>query len=382
MDGETAAIGEMIRNESRITKELTATHRRIAVLVGPHAGVGWRADKFLAAALVTLSRSLIRSWFDQGYARINGKVIKASQKVRAGDRLLLVCPLPPNPEQYAAEPPPLQILYDRDGILAVNKPPGQLAHQAGRVLTGTLLNQLQDLMEQRGGDPSQARLVNRIDRDTSGIVLCTLDEEVNRALSIALQDGAFSKRYRAICLGVPEPEHGDWRQSIRDDPTGRSIARQVHPLGQVCHTEYRVLERAPGDRYALLDIDLHTGRQHQIRVHAAANGHPLVGDWTYGPACVELAGQALHAAELTFPHPHTGEPVTITAPLTDALAELWGHLRSGDDLTTRPLTADECRKLGVENEAEREEQSLLPPGWRRPSWMSLEELRRATGEQR
>lgn len=372
--GADAGLAWAIRNEARIDRVLTQRHRRIAVVVGPHAGVGLRLDRYLALALPRLSRSLIQRWLGDGHARrLDGAAVTARYRVRAGDTFELLCPLPPGVFDLDEEPPPLEILHDRDCVVVVNKPPGLLAHQAGKRLAGTLLNQLQDLAEARGLDAREARLVNRIDRDTSGIVLCTLDAAVHRRLSIALQAGALRKEYRALCAGVPEPAHGHWRQAIRDDPTGASIARQLHPRGQPSHTEYRVVARSPDDGHALLHIVLHTGRQHQIRVHAAGNGHPLLGDWVYGPACAELPGQALHAAALTFPDPHDGVPVRIEAPLIGSIARIWDHLCTGGQLTPRALDADERRRLGLGTEEDGED-DFLPSGWRRPTWLSAREL--------
>ena len=370
MDGDPG-LAWAIRNEAKIERVLTQQHRRIAVVVGPNAGVGLRLDRFLALALPRISRNLVQRWLAAGYGTHNDAPALGKAKVKAGDRIDLLCPLPPGVFDHD-EPPPLEILYDRGGVVVVNKPPGLLAHQAGKHLSGTLLNQLQDLAEARGLDPRDARLVNRIDRDTSGIVLATLDETVHRHLSIALQDGDLRKEYRAICHGVPEPVHGHWRQAIRDDPTGASIARQLHPSGQASHTEYSVEAATGNQHYALLHIILHTGRQHQIRIHAAGNGHPLVGDWTYGPACHELLGQALHAAQLTFPDPHSGEAITVTAPLTGGIARLWEHLRAGGEVTPRDKDHDELRRLG---ELSDDSDDLLPGGWRRPSWLSSDELR-------
>ncbi|MDA3960223.1 MAG: RluA family pseudouridine synthase [Planctomycetota bacterium] len=380
--GEDAGLAWAIRNEAKIERVLTQSHRRISVVVGPHAGVGLRLDRFLALALPRISRSLIQRWLNAGYARRgDNEIVSPKHRIKAGDRFEMLCPLPPGILDIDDEPPPLEVLYDQGGVVVVNKPPGLLAHQAGKHLSGTLLNQLQDVAEARGLDVRDARLVNRIDRDTSGIVLASLNEDVHRSLSNALQGGHLRKEYRAICTGMPEPLHGHWRQAIRDDPTGASIARQLHPSGQISHTEYEVVEATPSNSHALLHIVLHTGRQHQIRIHAAGNGHPLVGDWTYGPPCAELLGQALHAARLSFPEPHSGDEVVIEAPLTGAIARLWSHLRAGGELTPRERNADENRRLDLCPQDAIDE--FLPEGWRRPTWLGDEELRElaeATGE--
>ncbi|MHC5067805.1 MAG: RluA family pseudouridine synthase [Planctomycetota bacterium] len=377
-----AGLAWAIRNEAKIERLLTTSHRLITVVVGPQSGVGLRADRYLALALPRLSRSLICTWIERGYGTRNGGKLRAKDKLRAGDELVFRCPLPPGAFDHD-EPPALAILYDQDGILVVNKPPGLLAHQAGKHLSGTLLNQIQDLVVERGGDVRDARLVNRIDRDTSGIVLATTNEAVHRSLSISLQAHELRKEYQAICHGVPTPAHGHWRQAIRDDPTGQSIARQCHPSGQASHTEYQVVTSCPAGAASLLAITLHTGRQHQIRVHAATNGHPLIGDWTYGAPCAELPGQALHAAALTFPHPLSGEQIRIEAPLTAPLERLWQHLSAGGSVTERTLLPNEAKRLGLVDDDS--EAPWLPDGWRRPDWLSRDELDalgRETGELR
>jgi len=372
------ALGEGIRNEARVDKRLTGEERQIDVVVGPQAGVGLRLDRYLAAALPTLSRSLLKRWLEHGWCLVDGQRGKASHRVHSGEHIELRCPLPPD-ATTVEQPPPLDLLYDEDGVLACNKAPGVLAHQAGRVLHGTLLNQLQDLVARRGGDPAEVRLVNRIDRDTSGILLATADEAVHRRLSIALQRGRLHKEYRALCVGVPTPESGHWREPIGDDPTGSSIARCCRSDGQASDTEYQVLERADAD-YAMLRVVLHTGRQHQIRVHAAHNGHPLLGDWVYGAPCDELDGQALHAAQLHFPHPRRDEMVRIEAPLPARLSELWRALRAGGRVTPRALRPDEHDRLGRSADAA-EQDDRLPQGWRRPSWLSDDELRAIQAEE-
>ena len=207
------------------------------------------------------------------------------------------------------------------------------------------MNDIHDWCEENGYDPSEARLVNRIDRDTSGIVLCSLNREVHRALSISLQSHDLHKEYRAICIGTPE-EHGHWRDPIAAG-SDATIARAIDPSGQESHTEFWVAERSDHDKYALLQIKLHTGRQHQIRIHAAHNGFPLVGDWVYGSACAELGGQALHAAKLIFPSPFNDNAICVEAPLPQRLAKLWQHLVNGPDLSELELSRETAKQTGL-----------------------------------
>jgi 23S rRNA pseudouridine1911/1915/1917 synthase len=362
---------EAIRNEVPAERQLTGTHRLLRFAVGRNHGKGWRLDRYLHALMPTLSRSMIQRWVERGCATVDGEVAIPALKLKPGQLVVLTAPLPERDES-APQAQPLAILYHDRWLLVANKPPGQLAHQAGRTMTGTLLNQAQDWLEARGGDPQQARLVNRIDRDTSGIVLVSLDEAAHVRLAAAMEARDLHKEYRALCHGAPQPAAGSWRDPIGEGPP-ESIARVVRPDGQECHTDYEVLETA-GSAFSLLRLLLHTGRQHQIRVHAAHNGHPLVGDWVYGSPCAELPGQALHAAVMEFPHPVEKRTVRVEAPFPALLAALWDKLRSGGALTPMALSDEQRSKLGIVSPRER---------LRRPKWLSEAEflaLRHEAGE--
>jgi 23S rRNA pseudouridine1911/1915/1917 synthase len=364
------ADSEAIRNEVPVERLLTGTHRILRFTVGRVHGRGWRLDKYLAALMPTISRAMIQRWIERGAATIDGVATSGRPQIRPGQRIVLTAPLPERDEDRGY-PQALEILYRDRWLLAANKPPGQLAHQAGKTMTGTLLNQVQDWFEAQGGDPQQVRLVNRIDRDTSGIVLLSLDVGAHTTVSQAMEARDLDKEYRAICHGAPADEHGDWRDPIGEGPA-ESIQRVVRTDGQECHTEFFVLERAA--RFSLLRLLLHTGRQHQIRVHAAHNGCPLVGDWVYGEACEELGGQALHAALMEFAHPVERRTVRIEAPFPRLLADLWAHLKGGGSLRPRALSEEQLSKLGRTPDED---------GIRRPSWLTVEEferLRREAGE--
>ena len=373
------AESQALRNEVPVERQLTGTHRLLRFTVGRQTGQEakpWRLDRYLHALMPTLSRSMIQRWVERGCATIDGVRAASDARLNPGQLVVLLAPLPERAADEAT-PAALQLLHADRWLLVANKPPGQLAHQAGRTMTGTLLNQVQEWFEAQGGDPREARLVNRIDRDTSGIVLVSLEMQAHTRLSAAMEARDLHKEYRAICHGVPEPASGSWRDPIGEGPEG-SIARMVRPDGQACHTDYEVLEQSRDDAghpgYALLRVLLHTGRQHQIRVHAAHHGHPLVGDWVYGTACTQLGGQALHAAVLEFPHPALARTLRIEAPLPEVLTRLWAELRAGGSATTVELSEEQRSKLNQPTAS-----SLL----RRPSWLSAEdfdELRRQTGE--
>ncbi len=371
---------QAIRNEVPVVRQLTGSHRLLRFTVGRNhlarSPKPWRLDRYLHALMPTISRSLIQRWIGRGCATIDGVAGEVDQRLRPGQQVELIAPLPERAEEEAAAQA-LSVLYHDQWLLVADKPPGQLAHQAGRTMTGTLLNQVQDWRAAAGGDPREVRLVNRIDRDTSGIVLFSLEVQAHVALSAAMEARDLHKEYRALCHGVPAPAAGSWLDPIGEG-AGASIARMVRADGQPCHTDFQVLEARAADAgapgYALLAVTLHTGRQHQIRVHAAHHGHALVGDWVYGQPCLELPGQALHAAVLEFPHPLDRRTVRVEAPLPGHLGGLWSRLLAGAAVTSCALSEEQRSKLAAGSGA---------AGVRRPSWLSADEysaLRAETGE--
>lgn len=349
-----------IRGEAQVQRQLSSTHRRISVHLHGSSADGMRLDQVLALLCPTLSRSLFQLWIRRGDVQVNGKVAAPSLRVCRDDRIELETLLPPNPEDLQHHDAGLRLVHEEEDFLVVDKPPGQLVHQAGRVFHGTLLGQVQQYLEERGRDPEQARLVNRIDRETSGLVLIGLSADTQRALSMALERRDVDKTYLALCHGCPSPAHGHWRQPIGpgDDGTPK---RRIRADGQPCHTEYRVCEERHG--VSLLQITLHTGRQHQIRLHAAHNGHPLLGDWIYGQACEGLPGQALHAHLLSFAHPHHGRLLQVESPLPSALADLWQACSEGRLPQLRTLSPAEQLRLKDPEEGKRQRRlpEWLPP---------------------
>ncbi|MCX8039896.1 MAG: RluA family pseudouridine synthase [Planctomycetota bacterium] len=347
------AIRARIRNEIRLEKRVLPGGERIFRFRSKRYGAGWPLAKYLSAIGPRWPEELRRHWCLEGRCTVDGQAVGPDWPVEPGHLIeLRVLPLP-----LAGPPPPLALLWHDRRLAIANKPTGQLAHPAGRELQGTLLNQLQEWAHAQGLDPSAVRLVNRIDRETSGIVIATLDLPTHRRLCAQLQQRALGKLYKAICVGVPEPPQGEWREPL--GPLGpHTIARGVVPDGQPSHTAYSVEEVAADRRHSVLRLELHTGRQHQIRVHAAHHGHPLVGDWVYGQPVAELPGQALHAWKVSFQHPHSGERLEIEAPFPPALAALWERLRAGGSVTPIALTAEQRSKLGLPPETA---PGALPP---------------------
>ncbi len=331
----------LIRNEVKVAKVLTSAHRRVEFTVGRRHVDGIDLARYVRAVMPRYELDFIHRWCAQGHCTVDDRPARGDQALATGQRVLLLVPLPPPDPDYLV--PPLELLWRDRHFAIANKPPGHLAHQAGAIMTGTLLNQLQDLVLAEGGDPAEVRLVNRIDRDTSGIVLVSFALDVHVALSRDLEGRALRKEYLAICHGCPEPLDGAWLDPLGPgDP--RSIAHVVRPDGKPSHTEYHVIDTV--GRFSLLRLVLHTGRQHQIRVHAAHHRCPLVGDWVYGEPCAELPGQALHAAALAGRHPVSGEALRWEAPLPSVFTALWQRLQDGGGPTGIPLNPIQRGKLG------------------------------------
>lgn len=337
-------IPARIRNEVRVEKSLTPTHRHVQFTVGKRHVPGVDLVTYVRALLPRYEIDFIQRWCEQGFITVNGIAATSGHLMETGQIVVMHVPLPPLDPSFV--PPPLKIAWHDEHLAVVIKQPGHLAHQAGKIMTGTLINQLQDWALESGRDPHAVRLVNRIDRDTSGLVLASLDLTAHIGISKDMELRRIHKQYLAICHGQPADAHGHWQDPIGDKP-GSNVVRMVRPDGQSAHTEFEIADTVPSGAYSLLKITLHTGRQHQIRIHAAYHGHPLVGDWMYGTSCAELSGQALHAAELSMTHPITGDALHFQAPLPASIAELWQLLKTGAAVTTIPLNAGQRARLGL-----------------------------------
>ncbi len=343
LDADAATLA-LIRNEIKVEKRVGEGSGRVfRFLTGRRHGLGWFLPRYLRAIGPRWPDELLAKWCEDGRCTVDGQVVGAQWQVVPGRQVeLTIAPLP----DEGHRPPPLALLWHDRAIAFANKPTGQLAHQAGKQLSGTLLNQLQDWAVTQDIDPNEVRLINRIDRETSGIVIATFDLAAHQNLAAQLDERCIRKAYRAICCGVPEPRDGDWREPL--GPLGaHTIRRGVLADGQASHTEYHVEEVAADGLHAVIRLELHTGRQHQIRVHATHHGHPLVGDWVYGQGVSELPGQALHAWVVECVHPLSGEALRVEAPFPPALAALWAKLRSGGAATPVELTPDQRSKIAL-----------------------------------
>ena len=312
--------------------------RRVGTTVGA-AEAGRRLDLWLAAQLPDLSRTRIKALVDGGRVSVNGAARKAAHRLKAGERVEVVVP-PPAPEVLAAEAIPLTIVFEDAHVLVVDKPAGMVTHPGAGRSTGTLAAAaLAHAPEIAGvGGPRRPGIVHRLDKGTSGLIVLAKTRQAYDALTAQLQQRTMSRRYLCLAHGAIAPHDGMIDKPIARDPRSRvrmAVARAG--TGKRAVTRFRALERFSG--YTYLECRLETGRTHQIRVHLASLGHPLVGDATYGakrarqqdtlPAdLVEgLGGVALHAAGLSFLHPATGETVELSSPLPNRIARLLSHLR-------------------------------------------------------
>ncbi|HUL33854.1 MAG TPA: RluA family pseudouridine synthase [Candidatus Eisenbacteria bacterium] len=297
---------------------------------------GLRLDRFVSANHSDLSRTRVQELVKSGMVLLNSKPVKDSHKVRAGDIVeVIACPRPPLKAE--AENIPLDILYEDDDLLAVNKPAGMTVHAGAGNSHGTLVNALlgrgQSLSQ--GGDSLRPGIVHRIDKETSGIVLVAKNDFAHARLSEAFRERKIEKTYIALVQGLLTEERGRIDLPIARDPVRRNrmTARRAASLPNARNalTEWRVL--APIDSTTLLEVRIHTGRTHQIRVHFSALRHPVVGDTLYGAAGQLHAGRStlpalgrnfLHAARIGFQQPRTGQPIRLVAPLPP---ELRAYLR-------------------------------------------------------
>ncbi|RMG62994.1 MAG: RluA family pseudouridine synthase [Chloroflexi bacterium] len=284
-----------------------------------------RLDKAIAALLPELSRSAAQRLIAQGRVQVDGVAHDADYRVQPGQTITVDLPAPP-PEAPQAEPIPLDVLYEDASVIAINKPAGIAAHPAPGNLSGTVVNAVLFYAPevQRVGDARRPGIVHRLDKETSGVLLIARHEAALHALQSQFKARAIQKTYLALCVGHVRPEHGVIHRPIARDPAHRRRMAIV-PGGREAVTEYSVVEVfAPDEttdlRYALVRAHPLTGRTHQLRVHFASIGHPIVGDALYGLRKDALTRRLkprhmLHASELTFVSPASGREVRLRAPL-------------------------------------------------------------------
>ena len=288
------------------------------------AEAGTRLDVFLAGTMAEMTRSHVQKLIEEGRVTVNGDAAKGNRKLKAGDSI--VCDVPdPKPAEITAEEIPLDILYEDDDVILVNKPKGMVVHPAAGHESGTLVNALMFHCGDRlSGINGILRpgIVHRIDRDTTGVLVICKNDAAHLSLAEQLKEHSITRKYRAIVSGVLKEDEGTVDSPIARDPKDRKKMKCGMPDGRRAVTHYRVLRRFRNCTY--IECQLETGRTHQIRVHMASIGHPVLGDQVYGPAKnpYHLEGQTLHAMVLGFRHPRTGEYMEFTAPLPAYFSKL------------------------------------------------------------
>lgn len=315
--------------------------RRITAQTGPA-----RLDQYLAGLDLGLTRSRLQQLIADGDVLVNGAAVKPSHRIRPGDRIQL-SPPPPRPAAAIPQDIPLTVIYQDAHLIVIDKPSGLPAHPGPGHPDGTLVNGLLALCPDIQGIGGRIRpgIVHRLDKDTSGLIIAAKTETAHHHLSQQIKDRAIKKGYLALVQGAPSPPAGAIDVPIARDPRRRT-RMAVTPNGRPSRTEYRTLQRIPphpskrttphplhrpnppapqrtnthtpertNAAQTLLELQLHTGRTHQARVHLAWLGHPIIGDTLYGKPAPNLPRQFLHAHHLTFTHPQTNQPLQLNSPL-------------------------------------------------------------------
>lgn len=303
-------------------------HRELVV---SSSDAGSRLDRVIADQFPDLSRTRVQELITAALILVNGRAAKGSYRLRGGERIIVEAP-PRPPLRAEPESIPLQVLYEDEDVIAINKPAGMIVHAGAGQRSGTLVNALlgrgQGLSQ--GGDALRPGIIHRLDKETSGIILVAKNDSAHAKLGEAFRQRTVKKTYIALVQGLLKEDHGRIELAIGRDPKRRvrMTARRSTALANArdARTDWRALARI--DSTTLAEVQLHTGRTHQIRVHFSALHHPVVGDTLYGAAPELRVGKVtlpslgrnfLHAAKLAFAHPRTGIWLELHAPLPHEL---------------------------------------------------------------
>lgn len=293
---------------------------------------GMRLDTYIASKLNTLSRTMIQRLIENGEILVNGKIKKISYKVQLGDILEINIPKPRETD-IKAENIPLDIVYEDNDIIVVNKPKGMVVHPANGNLDGTLVNALmsicKDSLSGIGGE-IRPGIVHRLDKDTSGLLIIAKNDTAHINMSNQIKNREVKKIYIALVRGIVGED-----EATINMPIGRSTKDRkkmaVRKDGKEAITHFKVLKRY--GKYTLLEIKIDTGRTHQIRVHLSEIGHPVIGDMVYSNGKNEFGveGQMLHAKSLNFKHPITGKEIHLEAELPNYFKDILNKLENKTD---------------------------------------------------
>ncbi len=296
----------------------------------PPENEGCRLDRVLDSRLEEYTRSHLKKLIEDGCVTIGGKVVKASYKVKTGEELSLILPDLKEPDVLPEEIP-LCIVYEDEDMLVVNKPQGMVVHPAPGNYTGTLVNALLahcgDSLSGINGE-KRPGILHRIDKDTSGLLLVAKNDMAHQSLAGQIKEHSLTRAYQALCHGGLKEESGVVRLPIGRHPVDRKKMAVTYRNSKEAITNYTLLERL--GKYSLVECRLETGRTHQIRVHMSHLGHPIVGDPVYGvkKEAFALNGQLLHAYQVGFIHPRTGEYLEFSSPLPEHFEKVLKRLRN------------------------------------------------------
>ncbi len=328
----------------------TPTHHRFLV---NNEEAGERLDRYLAVHLPELSRTRIQELIDDGRVHVEGSAARRARRVAPGEAVEVEV-LPRPPLQAVPEDIPIEILYEDEDLVVVNKPAGMVVHAGAGRASGTLVNALLHRLNTLSGVGGALRpgIVHRLDRGTSGVLVVARNDRAHRHLAEQFRARRVAKTYLALVHGNLKSDAGTICLAIARDLRRRTRMATRRHAGRQARTDWRVLARLDG--FTLVEVELRTGRTHQIRVHFSALGHPVVGDTLYGaPRQVRAGGQALstlarnflHAARIRFEHPRRAGPIEVSAPLPPELRAYLERLAAAIGLDPEAIDARFVRYL-------------------------------------